>query len=86
MELFENNVRRLPIRRVYISFGGLSSTPYEQTSLFEDPKKQEDRKQLQAIVDTLKHRYGKNIILRGSSLLEDSTAKLRHSQIGGHKK
>ena len=58
----------------------------DQLSLFEDDRTSEERKALQKVTDELKIRYGKNIVLRGSSLLEESTAKERHNQIGGHHK
>ena len=37
-------------------------------------------------MDEVKKKFGKNAVLRGSSLTEASTAKERHSQIGGHKR
>ncbi len=42
-------------------------------------------KDLQKTLLMLKKKYGKNAVLKGSSLEEDATARDRNSQIGGHK-
>ena len=34
----------------------------------------------------IQKKYGKNSILKGTSLLKESTIKERHNQIGGHRK
>ena len=86
LKIFDKYVEDYPIRRIYISYSKLENSEYEQLSLFEDNEEKEERRNLQKVMDTLKNKYGKDIVLRGSSLLKNSTAKLRHSQIGGHKK
>lgn len=86
LKIYEKYVEPLPIRRVYLTFGKLSTSNIEQLSLFEDAISKEERRNLQKVSDRLKTKYGKDIILRGSSLLEESTAKERHNQIGGHRK
>ena len=35
-------------------------------------------------IDRIKQKYGKNSILKASSLLEDSTIKERNKKVGGH--
>ena len=40
----------------------------QQLNLFEDDKKQEDRHNLQKALDLLHSKYGKNSVLRASSL------------------
>jgi DNA polymerase V len=42
-------------------------------------------KRIQQAVLTIKKKYGKNAILKGSNFEEGSTAKSRNEQIGGHK-
>ena len=37
-------------------------------------------------MDEIQAKFGKNSVLRGTSLLKNSTAKERHNQIGGHRK
>ena len=34
--------------------------------------------------DQIKKKYGKNSVLKASSLLEDSTIKERNNKVGGH--
>ena len=74
------------IRRLYITFSQLSPAGYEQVNLFETDNQAETKRDMTKAIDSLKRKYGKDIILRTSSLLEESTAKERHNQIGGHHK
>lgn len=74
------------IRRLYITFSQLSPGGYEQVNLFETEKGADTKRDMTKAIDSLKRKYGKDIILRTSSLLEESTAKERHNQIGGHHK
>ena len=83
LKIFDKYVEDYPIRRIYISYSKLENSEYEQLSLFEDNEEKEERRNLQKVMDTLKNKYGKDIVLRVSSLLKNSTAKLRHGQIGG---
>ena len=48
-------------------------------------KAMKNEKELQQTILTIKHRYGKNAILKGLNLLEGATAIERNGQIGGHK-
>ena len=43
-----------------------------------------ERSMQQAVLH-LKHKYGKNAVLRGMNLLEGATAISRNGQIGGHR-
>ena len=45
----------------------------------------EREKRLQAAVLSMKEKYGKNILLRGSSYQKGATARERNGQIGGHR-
>ncbi|WP_409970095.1 DNA methylase [Bengtsoniella intestinalis] len=65
---------------------------YEQTDLFGILEDKEQRKaqdaheeQKQAAIQKIQVKYGKNAILRGSSLMDGATAMDRNRQIGGHK-
>ncbi len=86
LELYKKYVTDLPIRNISISFGGLVDSSHQQLNLFEDEKKQEQRHNLQKAMDKLHAKYGKNSVLRASSLLEESTVKERNKYIGGHRK
>lgn len=68
----------------------------EQLSFFEDyEEKQRKRAEEEAALEkerrmqdalvTIKHKYGKNAILKGMNFREGATARERNSQIGGHK-
>ena len=86
LKIYDKYVENKPIRRIYLSFGKLSGNEHRQISLFDDEKNVSEKRALTKVMDLLKTKYGKNIVLRGSSLLEESTAKERHNQIGGHHK
>lgn len=83
LKLFDMYCENLPIRRINLSLSKLQSNNYIQILLSENAYLSKKR-DLNKVMDLLKNRYGKNIVLRGSSLLEESTAKERHNQIGGH--
>jgi DNA polymerase V len=70
--------------------------PNNQLDLFTDYKKQQQQQQqqqqqlekerrMQEAVINIKHRFGKNAILKGLNFQEGATAKERNRQIGGHK-
>ncbi|MBR2506071.1 MAG: damage repair protein [Bacilli bacterium] len=87
MVIFDKFIQDFPIRRVGLNFHKLIPIPdYEQLNLFEDPEEAKERRSLQKTLDEIQMRYGKNAVLRASSLFENSTIKERHSQIGGHRK
>ncbi|HHT67227.1 MAG TPA: damage repair protein [Erysipelotrichaceae bacterium] len=86
LEIYRRNVKDLPIRRVVLCFGHLSVASHQQLNLFEDDGKQIKRRNLQKTLDFLQNKYGKNSVLRGSSLLEESTIIERNKLIGGHHK
>ena len=86
LEIYKNNIKDLPIRNIGISFGGLVPASHQQLNVFEDDEKQLARRNLQKAMDTLHSKYGKNSVLRASSLLEESTIKERNEFIGGHRK
>ncbi len=50
----------------------------------EDTKLAKERK-LQEAVLAVKKKYGRNAVLKGTSLQEGATARERNHQIGGHK-
>ncbi|MFT3984232.1 MAG: DNA methylase [Lachnospiraceae bacterium] len=69
---------------------------FEQLNLFTDYAAEQSRreeqaaelakeKKVQKALLLIKHKYGKNAVLRGMNLEEGATAPLRNRQIGGHK-
>ena len=71
----------LPIRGLNLAFGKLTRSNREQGSLFLGAEERKERRQLDVSLDTIRSRYGKNSVLRCSSLLEGSTIKTRHDRI-----
>ena len=86
LEIYNQNVKDLPIRNISMCFSGLVAADYHQLCLFEDEKEQSKRHNLQKTLDILHSKYGKNSVLKASSLLEESTVIERNSLIGGHKR
>ena len=75
----------LGIRRIHVNANRVVPEGYLQLNLFEDPKEQEREHHLQEAILQVRHRYGKNAILRGANLLDCATMRERNRQIGGHR-
>ena len=75
----------MPIRLIGISLGKLTDNNEYQINIFEDFDKVIKDKKMDIAIDEIKSKYGNNSILRGTSLLSDSTIKERNGKIGGHK-
>ena len=62
-------------------------TDYEAVEKEKQTKQKERAKErrMQEALINIKHKFGKNAILKGTSYAEGATAKLRNKQIGGHK-
>ena len=73
-----------PIRKVSISLGGLTDKKGVQLSIFNDYEHIKENSNLHKAIDEIKDKFGKNLLLKGSSLLADSTIKERNEKIGGH--
>ena len=86
IKIYEKYVGNHKIRGIYITYSQLESGEYEQLNLFEIGKTDLTKREMTKTIDGLKQKYGKDTILRASALLEESTAKERHNQIGGHHK
>lgn len=85
LELFEETTRAdAPIRRINVGFGGVLPEEFATMDLFADVEAEAEERRLQRAVLTVKDRFGKNALLRGTSLKEKATARERNEQIGGH--
>jgi DNA polymerase V len=89
-------IRRLTLSacRVLKESGVEKNRPCEQLDIFsvmasEDEKEsaasEEKEKRIRSAMLDIRRKYGKNAILKGTSLEDGATAKERNSQIGGHK-
>ena len=86
LEIFNKHIENKPIRRVGMNFGKLVPASHQQLNIFENSDEQIANQELQMAMDKIQMKFGKNKLLRASSLSEDSTAIERHNQIGGHRK
>ena len=82
--IFDRFYNEFPIRRVSLVLGGLIKKEGVQLNLFEDFKKTQENDELNSVIDDIKDKFGKNSILKATSLLSDSTIKERNKKIGGH--
>ncbi len=79
--------RDKPVRRIYVSCNAVHPAGAQQLSMFDAPRQRElerDNLRQRAILD-IQRRYGKNAVLKATSLTPASTARARNLQIGGHK-
>ena len=85
LELFDKHtLSSEPIRRLTVALGALQPAKYDQPSLFgpEDSGKEADLAKASVAV---RDRFGKNALLRGTSLKQGATMRERNNQIGGHR-
>ena len=85
LDLFDETTRKdAPIRRINVGFGGVLPEEFATMDLFADAEAEAEERRLQQAVLAVKGRFGKNALLRGTSLKEKATARERNEQIGGH--
>ena len=82
--IFDKFYEDLPIRKVTISCGDLKNKDGVQLNLFDNIEKIKDQEQIDEAILEIKDKFGKNAVLKASSLLDDSTIKERNKKIGGH--
>lgn len=76
----------LMVRRITVNANNLTDEAYEQFDLFTDPAARAKERKLQEAMLSIQKRFGKNAILKGTSLEEGATTIERNNQIGGHHK
>ena len=76
--------KEVPIRKIGITFGNLGDRKCEQLDLFSNPKDESNDEKITDVMNKIKEKYGKNAILRGTSLMDGATQKERNKLIGGH--
>ena len=72
------------IRGIMISFNDVLDSRFEEYDLFSDETKIKEEQRLEATINNLKKKYGKNSVLRGMSYSDKATARKRNLLIGGH--
>ncbi len=99
LELYDRIIdEKLLVRRMYLTAcrvvpeSVLPPDAPEQLDLFTDEEQRraektalEREKRKQQAMLAIKHKYGKNAILKGTDFQEGATARERNRQIGGHK-
>ena len=85
-------VRRITIAACRVLPEDSRKTDYVQMDLFSDPAQEQQKqaalereKRRQQAVIGIKHKYGKNAILKGMNYQEGATTRDRNGQVGGHK-
>lgn len=73
------------IRRINISFNNIHPEQNIQYDIFSDIEALEREKRLQTAIISIKHRFGKNSVLKGINFEPSATMRTRNRQIGGHK-
>lgn len=71
-------------RTIGISFGMFIPNKIKQLSLFDDPI-QVKTEIIENQLDVIRHKYGKNIVMKGASLTRSGTLSQRKGLIAGHK-
>ena len=85
LKLFEQTTNKnAPIRKLGVTMGDLLDESYEYVDIFTDRASIKKEKEVAKTVNEIKHKFGKNAILRGTSLKEGATQKIRNKLIGGH--
>lgn len=85
LKVYDNTTNRnFKIRKIGVSFDKIVETENVQLSLFTNQEKIDKERKLELTINALKHKMGKNAILRGMNLQEGATAQIRNKLIGGH--
>ena len=82
--IFDRYYEFMPIRKVTICCGGVCAKIGKQLNLFDSYEEMKEEENINEAIDTIKSRFGKNSLLKASSLLSDSTAIERNKKVGGH--
>ena len=82
--IFDRYYTNTPIRKVTIACGSLIPKVGVQLNIFETIEDTLEKDELNKTIDEIKSRFGKNSLLKASSLLPDSTAIERNKKVGGH--
>jgi len=86
LNIYDNYVEDLPIRKISISLFGIKEKLYEQLSIFDEEESVIKNEKLNNEIDKLTEKFGDNILLKASSLLDYSTIRARNGTLSGHNK
>lgn len=72
------------IRRINVAFGNLEPEGYALHDLFSDPEEESEERARQDAILAIKHRFGKDALMRGTSYRDKARGLERAHQVGGH--
>ncbi len=82
--LFDRFYENMPVRKITIYCGQLTKKVGIQLNLFQEYQDLKSNENIYKTIDEVKMKYGKNSLLKASSLLDDSTIMDRNQKVGGH--
>lgn len=82
--IFDKFYEFLPIRKVTVCCAEITKKEGVQLNIFETYEEIKEEANINKAVDEIKEKYGKNSMLKASSLLKDSTIVERNKKVGGH--
>ncbi len=81
ISIYENYIEDLPIRKIMISLSKLEDKKYIQLNLFSTYEKIKTDNKYYKVIDEINEKFGDNSLLKASSLLENSTIKIRNTKM-----
>ena len=72
------------MRKISIGFNNVVDEIYTTYNFLNDYKAEQRENNLQKAVISIKNKYGKNALLKGTSYQSRATARERNKLIGGH--
>ncbi|MBE7038945.1 MAG: DNA repair protein [Ruminococcaceae bacterium] len=73
-----------PIRKLNIGLNNLTGEEFTEFDLFYDYALEEKEKERLKVLIDIKERFGKNAVLKATSLNSKATARVRNKMVGGH--
>ncbi len=81
-DIYNNYVDNLPVRKLSVTFGGLTDGLIHQYNLFEEDNS--DEVTLYKTINEVKDRFGKNALNKAISYTEEGNQINRNKLVGGH--
>lgn len=84
IRLFRSKYKRGAVRRVGVSYSGLTDESYSLVSLFDDYEIEEKKDKLQESIDLIRDKYGYISVQKATALSKGSRVIERTKLVGGH--
>ena len=79
----ETTKKNYPIRQINVGLNNIEEDEFQQLDLFGKVDDDKEIKVQKGIIE-IKNKFGKNAVLRCSSLQDKATARIRNKLVGGH--